>query len=208
MSSRLLEASLLAVAVALTCGHDSAHACSIRKPESLQIVANPADTSAPNVPVVSVASLQRGVLHADDGCGSGSGSDEDVYGCEGNLQLVLQVSASDDTTPVNELGYLIESDEPISEAAGPLLADASGQLRLLLSIDDTGEDDLRRDLRVFAVDKAGNMSSAPALVSIRDEGKSKDKGCQIAGHAASGALWSALLLAVLLGPRLLRRTSH
>jgi hypothetical protein len=192
--------SLQGLVFALALWHGDARACGFQSPKALEIVANPNDVTPPETPVARLASLQRGDDWSDDGGGCRSGSS--VSSCDGSSFVRIEVSARDDVTAGSALGYVIETAKAPAQGAPrqPVLADATGQVFLLLSGDDDGESKLNFQLHVFAVDQAGNVSTEPAVVDVRDEGH--DDGCQVMAGANSGALWTAAgMLALLLRGR-------
>jgi hypothetical protein len=175
----------------------SVAACEFALPNPLQIVADPSDQRPPSSPLVSLVKVKRGdEWNEGGGCGSASS-------CDGSAFIRLQVAANDDTTPTSELGYVIESTETrLDVSQAPVLSDASGQITILFKGSDDGSDDVRFHLQVFAVDKAGNISTQPTPLTVSDDGKA----CQIASKTPAGSLWCIALVLALVARQ--RRRMH
>ena len=191
--SSALTLAFLALALSSALQPSSSAACEFALPDQLQIVENPGDQLPPSSPAVSLVKLKRGDEWNDDGgCRSATS-------CDGSAYIRLQVAANDETTPGSELGYLIEStDTRLDVSKAPLLSDPNGQIQILFKGSDDGDDDVRFHLQVFAVDKAGNISTQPTPLTVTDEGKA----CQIASNTPTGTLWcTALLLALVVRQR-------
>jgi hypothetical protein len=184
--ARTLDA--VAVACALACWTESAAACDIGTPPGFQIVANPADEVPPSTPDVRTDIR----LGRSGGCAGGGD-------CRDLTFVDFHVGAVDDVSASAELGYLFElSDSPLYGGEGPFVADEAGVVRIYLNggLEADGPD---FDVRVSAVDKAGNVSREPRVVTIRRSGR-----CQVASDTFNGALWTAVMIGLLT----LRRRRH
>jgi hypothetical protein len=165
-----------------------AAACDIAPPPTHEIVANPADTTRPTMQ--SAKAKVRVGRDPDVGCGGAT-----VGSCDALTYITLQVQATDDVSAPEDLGYLLESDDAaLYDGQGPVRGyDDAGRIVVYLNgtHEAQGED---FDVRVFAVDKAGNISEQPIVVTVRRSGG--DGGCQIAASIADGSLWTLAMLAL------------
>lgn len=192
--SRARTLDAVVVACALACWTESAAACDIGRPPAFQIVANPADEVSPSTPDVRTDIR----LGRSGGCAGGGD-------CRDLTFVEFHVSALDDVSASAELGYLFEtSDSPLYGGEGPFVADEQGVVHIYLNgaLEADGPD---FDVRVSAVDKAGNVSREPRIVTIRRSG-----GCQVASDAFNGALWTAVMIGlfILRRRRCQRRNMH
>ena len=170
-------------------------ACSLAAHEKLEIVTNPSDQLPPSSPTVTLLKVQRGDdgNDGDKGCGS-----QPVSSCHDIAFVLLQVAASDDTTLASELGYVIESTSAqLFFSKEPIRPFASGQIQIPIIGSDDGSDDVRFELEVFTVDKAGNVSTQPTPLTVSSEGS----GCQIGNSVPIGTLWCIVLAAPALSPQ-------
>lgn len=165
-------------------------ACSFPGPTEFEIVANAADQTAPSMPQVQVVEVKRGDdWNSDEGCGG-----DDLSTCTGIAFLKLELSSSDDLTSSEALGFRIDDPSARLQGAGKLLAlDRDSHLTLFLNGTDNGDHDLKFELLITAVDKAGN-ESAPTSLTTSSDGS---KHCQLARDLPGGALSTLALLGLL-----------
>ena len=175
-------------------------ACSFDLPPTLEIVANPSDQTPPSSPAASVVKVKRGDEWSQ---GGGGGCSNVASSCDGSAFVRLRVAANDDTSQANELGYVFETTSAgIDVPRAPVLADENGEIMLFFNGNDDGTEDVRFNLQVFSVDKAGNISTQPIPLTVTNEGST----CQIARTAPAGMLWCTVLaLALAARQRRLRR---
>lgn len=165
-------------------------ACEFPGPTDFEIVADAADDTAPSAPEVQVAEVKRGdEWSADEGCGGDDGSS-----CDGIAFLKLELESRDNITASEALGFRIDDPSERLMGAGRILAlDRDGKLNLYLNARDNGDHDLKFELTVTAVDRAGN-ESAPTKLTTGSDGS---KRCQLAHDLPGGALYTLALLALL-----------
>lgn len=183
----------IACTLALLARTSPASACDLATPPTLVIAANPADTTPPSTATVDVAKVRGG---RDGGCRSGHGD------CSDLTYVDFEVAASDDVSTSDAIGYAFETEPPnVLAGSGPIVPDAAGRIRLWLNgtSQATGPD---VDVRVFAVDRAGNVSAQPALVTIDRSGG----GCRLATRLDEGAPWLVAAIALLARSRSRRVT--
>jgi hypothetical protein len=139
------------------------------------------DRLPPSTPVVSVEEIVR-----RGGCGL-------PEGCGGAI-VRLRVSAEDNLNSAEELGYLVESDRKNAPygTGHPIEQEDEGIIMILMQEKDAPIRDLELELSVYAVDRAGNVSTEPAVIKVRDE----TGGCALG--KSSGGDGAALALALLL----------
>lgn len=188
----------------------SSLACSRLPPVEHPIDADSADVVAPAAPVVGIARIYRGSEGTDflDDCTAV------VSSCADGGGVVLAVSASDDATPADALGWRVElsGDLPDGLVELPIAVRADDDGEVSLAWVDGQTDDQEAfsfTARVYAVDAAGN-ESAPTDVLVEDPGSVAAPyapcepvvpepvgpgGCATTG-AAAGAWWVAALLAL------------
>jgi hypothetical protein len=101
----------------------------------------------------------------------------------------------DEVTASDALGFRIDHPSGRLLAAG-LVLDLDSKLAIFLVAHDNGDHDLKVEVNVTAVDRAGN-ESAPIELTTGSEGS---KRCQLARDLPGGAL-STLALLALVEPR-------
>jgi hypothetical protein len=158
-----------------------------------QIVPNALDVTPPTKPAVEIAKVRLG---RDSGCAGGGD-------CRDLTYVDFAVSSHDDVSQEAELGYLFEDNLAFGLGDVPLVADASGQIRIYLNgtLQAEGPD---FDVRVFAVDEAGNVSTDATVVTVD---RSDDGGCSVAPKFSDAALWVSAALALLARSRRQRASS-
>jgi hypothetical protein len=175
-------------------------ACSLASPPEHVIdpKAQASDSTAPGAPAVTVAKIERGKGQA--ACSYNT--------CEGIGTVVLDVSASDDQTPSEGLGYRVElvsgqAPTGLHLPAGAVQA-RDGQLRLHWSDGDTDEQEaISFSLAVTAVDLAGNVGPA-STADVQDAGST---GCNLGRHRP-GSSWHLTTFVILLLARLVARPNR
>lgn len=185
--STALRLSVIACGMALLGRGAVARACSLPPPPRLTIAANPADTTPPSTPQVRIAKIR----HGRDGSCAPHGD------CTDLTYVVFEVAATDDLSAGDAMGYEFETDRAyVLVGQGPIVPDASGRITLYLNgpSEASGPD---LDVRVFAVDKAGNVSTEPARVTV----DRSDEGCRLASSFDEGALWGLAVIALLMRRR-------
>jgi MYXO-CTERM domain-containing protein len=179
-----------------------ARACDVGPPPAhvLDPEAQGNDHVAPALPPPSLFKINRG--HGNDGCSS-------YDSCEGMAAVVISVSATDDATPAQEVGYrltLVDGALPqdMRLPDSPIRTIEAGHLWLYWGDGDSDDQEaFSFTLQIVAIDLAGN-ESAPQTLEVADSGSG---GCRVAGHAAPvkpGML--AVLLVALVARARRRRT--
>lgn len=179
----------------------SAHACSLmaNQPHALDAQAQVSDSAPPGVPTVSVESIRRGKGPESSGCSQSASSCDDV----GSIDLL--VSATDDQTSADSIGYRIELASGTLPSGLTLPSGAvraiGGRLFLIWLDGNTDQQEaLSFSLSIRAVDLAGNVGQ-PATIQISDPGSGS--GCTVAARGLSIGWPTAV--AILVGAFLLRR---
>lgn len=179
-----------------------ARACSFALPSPH--VVDPAmqatDHGPPTLPPLGAPQITRGKKPQRSGCGYSASSCDDIG------SVVIRVSATDDNTPPEQIGYRM-SVEAGSFPEGLTLPSGAvkplGDLLVLNWVDGASDDQepIEFTLRVVAIDLAGN-ESAPQTVRVSDD----PGGCAIA-PARPPFLWVAFVAtaALLLATRRRRR---
>ena len=190
----LKGSTLVPLTVAVTLAASTpALACEISAPDALTVVPNATDVTPPSTPEAQVAKVRVG--RADTYPGD----------CGALTYVVFEVSATDDVTASADLGYLLESEgAKLATGNRPLVADSSGQILVYLdgTLESHGPD---IDVRVSAVDTAGNISPAPRVVTVhRTADEDGEAGCQLGSRNKQSGSWIELL-AVLLAAAPMRR---
>lgn len=183
-----------------TLGPAPAHACDVHTEVELAIEPNAADVEPPSPPSVLVTRVARGEEDKLDGCRP----TDKMMSCDDAAFVKLSVEATDDTSDVSALGYVVEplgGDVPVETSERPIKAE-NGALYLNWP-DDDGRDDAHFRLRVWAVDPAGNVSDQAATVDVRSEGR---RSCRLGGGLSGPGNALLVLLALLAGRR--RRPSE
>lgn len=155
-------------------------ACSVDGPASHRIEANPADQTPPSRPSARVRHIERGRHGACAGGGN----------CRDLSSITFRVQATDDVSPSTEVGYILEAEELRYDGERPLEAEESGDITVHTF--GTEWEDRDFDVRVYAVDRAGNVSAEPTVVKVKFSGR-----CQIASDLVDGSLWTFAMLALL-----------
>ena len=128
------------------------------------------------------ASLERGIQPSDDDVRSG---------CLKHSYFSLNASASDDQTPAEKLAWRLEAlrgdpplyhEEPVSY--------------MYFVWEEDGDEPIDFELRVRAVDEAGNESN-PVDIRITDPGAGSDGGCALVPRRGEAPPLSALALLAL-----------
>jgi hypothetical protein len=136
-----------------------ASACRTPFPGNHEIVADPADTTPPSVPSAAVGEVNRGDSRM---CNSTS--------CHDMASFTLELDASDDVSPREEIGFLVEVVEgELPEGAMPLGGpfQALGSFGYIVRWSETSNPAFFSRLSVSAVDRAGNVSE-PTFVEVSD----------------------------------------
>jgi hypothetical protein len=187
---------------------ETAYACSYPSPPTLDPDATLADDTAP-LPVEDVSfAVRRGTAGEREGCSRSSTSCDDI-----GTVLLFITPASEDTTPIEELGFVIEVVD--GEAPTGLIPPGALQLdqegKLTLPFVDGATDDqeiIAFTILVTVMDAAGNLSEPSEPIRIYDSGKSG--GCRTAPGTLLASPWPGALLVLgvfLAFARLLRRVS-
>jgi hypothetical protein len=195
--------ALVAGVVALVCGFRTplVHACkSVQPPpHALDPTAQASDTTAPGMPSVAVYNIRRGKGPETNY----SSCSQSASSCDDLGSISLQVSAQDDQTAVDKMGY------QVALATGQLpsgMTLPTGAVRtlggmLFFGWIDGAKDDqesISFSLTISAVDLAGNIGPA-TTVEIHDGGSG---GCTIGPSPLSA--WPCTTLLILLLSRWLR----
>lgn len=116
--------------------------------------------------------------------------------CAGTGLVQVEVTATDDQTPANVIGYQVlvtRGDVRFPGLPATPFTQLSGDLSL--HFNDTGQA-LDLTLQVRAVDRNGNLS-APVDVDVRDVPPGDEGGCAVGGSGVgAGAGWLAALALV------------
>jgi hypothetical protein len=178
-----------------------AHACSLmaNQPHTLDPQAQASDSTPPGVPTVSVESIHRGKGPESSGCSQSASSCDDI----GTVSLL--VSATDDQTSAESIGYRIELASGTLPSGLTLPSDAvraiGGRLFLIWQDGNTDQQEaLSFSLSIRAVDLAGNVGQ-PATIQISDPGSGS--GCTVAARGLT--LGWPTAIAILAGAFLFRR---
>lgn len=181
----------IAMACTIACWSTPVAACSLPRPPAFDIVPNPADETPPGMPEVH-ADVRIG---SDRGC-SGSGD------CQDLTYVDFYVRAVDDVSPSGDIGYLFEAvDADLLVRREPVAVDEDGHILIYLNgrSEAMGPD---FDVRVSAVDGAGNVSTESTVVTIRRS----EAGCQMASNTYVGGIWAAAAMFALLARRRRQRS--
>jgi hypothetical protein len=175
---------------------ETALACKPLGSEFLAIEANPDDQEPPSPPVAELSHINRASEPERDGCGTTSSS------CDGTAYVMLSVTASDDVTPAERLGYeiVVHGKKGPRSLEQPILA-REGELMLTWSNDDP-DDDVDVTLELWTVDEAGNRSEQSTTVKVSSSGES---GCRVASRAQGAWLLALFALLALQNRRALSR---
>lgn len=193
--SRLLSTAGITLGLILPSAPAIVAACELSLRPPLEIEANPSDLSPPSAPTVTLVKVQRGDdWGQDDGCFTNVGTS-----CDGVAYVLLHVEAQDDTSPLRDLGYLVETTSTrFDVSATPVRSDDRGEILVSFHGTDNGEADLRATLEITAVDKAGNISLKSTPLKVTNKGS----GCRVARNTPTGLLWTlAMLLTLMLRQR-------
>jgi hypothetical protein len=179
-----------------------ARACSLMSnpPHTLDAQAQASDSTPPGVPAVTVESITRGKGPVSSGCGQSASSCDDLG------TVTLLVSATDDQTSAENIGYRIELasgtlPSGLTLPSGAVRAVGGGRLFLVWSDGNTdNQEALSFSLAIRAVDLAGNQGQ-PATIQISSPGSGS--GCSVAARGLS-SVWPTTI-AILVGCYLLRR---
>jgi hypothetical protein len=187
----------------LVCGSNVplAHACKqvAPTPHTLDPAAQATDSTAPGIPTVTVTFVRRGKGPETNY----SSCSQSASSCDDLGSIALQLSAQDDQTPTDKLGYQIElaaGQLPSGMTLPPTPVRTMGGT-IPLSWNDGASDDqesISFSLEVRAVDLAGNFGPA-TTVEVHDGGSG---GCSVGPRPLSA--WSTTTLAIWLFARLLR----
>lgn len=188
---------------------DPAAACDFAIGAAHEVVANPADTTAPSAPEVPALSVKRGVAPTCDAFGTCQSTSCDGIGL---VELTFAASTDDVSDPAR-VGYrlrVVEGSLPdgltVDETRRADAIDGDVAVLTLLWSDEATDDQEPFDftLGVTAVDEAGNESDE-VTVAIDDPG-SEAGGCSTAGRGA-GVLGVLLALGAAARRRPARRPS-
>ena len=177
-------------------------ACSFGSPQPLVLdpQAKASDTTPPSVPVAKVDSVRRG-----RGPTTNSDCSQSASSCDDIGSIDIAVTATDDQTPTDRMGYQVEVvagrlPDGLALPTGPVLQ-MGGHLYLHWIDGATdGQEPISFTLTIRAVDLAGN-TSPPADVEVADIGGS---GCSLVGRRL-GSSWAATVILLLMAARCLRR---
>jgi hypothetical protein len=170
------------------------------QPHTLDAQAQVSDSTPPGVPTVSVESIHRGKGPQGSGCSQSASSCDDI----GTVSLL--VSATDDQSSAENIGYRIELasgtlPSGLTLPSGAVRALGGGSLVMVWIDGNTDQQEaLSFSLTIRAVDLAGNVGQ-PATIQISDPGSGS--GCTVAGHGLTLG-WPSTA-AIILGVFLLRR---
>ncbi len=190
-------------AVAVLCGSHAqfARACSMAPPtpHTLDPAAQTTDATAPGIPSATVASIRRGKGPETNY----SSCTQSASSCDDLGSIRLQVSAQDDQTPVDKLGYqiaLASGQLPSSMTLPTGAVRTQGGTLLFVWIDGAKDDQesISFSLTISAVDLAGNIGPA-TTVEIHDGGSG---GCSMDPSPLSA--WPSTTVLILLLSRWLR----
>jgi hypothetical protein len=182
-----------------------ASACSLAgaKPLTVDPQAQATDGTPPSTPVAKVDSIKRGKGPTGTStCGMSASSCDDLG------TIAIAVSATDDQTTSDQLGYRVELASgslpgDLALPTTPILA-MGGYLYFHWLDGATDEqEDVSLSLAITTVDRAGNASPS-STVGIHSPGSG---GCSLLGRRL-GSSWAASTVLVLVGARLLRRRTR
>ena len=181
--------ALFASASTLLLIPSSAWACSYSPLVQHEIVADPSDVTPPETPQAEILRIKRG-KGPEGGCLSQSGTS-----CDDIAYVELALSAEDDISTEDSIGYeiVVQGDAP--EALGRnvrVVSAPDGEVRFHWE-DGEGTRDIRFDLHIRSVDRAGNISEEATILHVRSDGSS---GCA-AGRDYPDSSWLLVLLAAL-----------
>jgi uncharacterized protein (TIGR03382 family) len=169
------------LALTLLLAAETALACSFDRQTTYVTEVDPGDTTPPGAPQVEVQATRFGKETSCAGWGS----------------LALALAATDDVTPADDLGHVIDVvDEGRVEwlegsfKEGPLNVERDGTLYLFWD-DGDGRSEVDFELDVWTVDRAGNLSERATRVHVQLPA-ADDEGCSTTSRGA-GMPW--LLLA-------------
>jgi len=162
------------------------------------------DTQVPAAPSVGKVTIKRGMGPRGSGCQSTSSSCDDIGA------ITLRLTAKDDRTAADAIGYTIsvvrgQAPEDLSPLDQPLAQVGTNEVTLIWLDGGTNDQEaVDFDLRVRAIDKAGNVGPG-TLVPIQ----SGSTGCSVSPGARvvrlDRPLALALAAALSLGMLLTRR---
>jgi hypothetical protein len=155
-----------------------------------------ADRTPPSAPTVSGLRIGRGRGPERSGCGMSASS------CDDMGTVIFAVSATDDRTATNALGYRITFVRGVMPPGlqlpqGDVLSGTDGTFTLFWTDGASDEqEELDFALEVRAVDRGGNVSATGTRVEVQSPGSG---GCRVSRGGAHGLPSStgALLLALL-----------
>jgi hypothetical protein len=176
-------------------------ACTFEPPTEHEIdrLEQEVDTIAPAVPVITEVTITRGTGH---GCG------ETRMECDELGIIEIAIESNDDRTPVDKIGWHIELT---GESIPPITINPYDieQNPIILSWADGAYDEqepLDFNIRIIAVDLAGNVSSSGINVPIMHGGDDGGCGCRPgARHRVHGQYAAIVLAVVVLTARRWRR---
>jgi hypothetical protein len=158
--------------------------CSLLGNETHQLdPAQANDHVAPSA-VTASAEVVRFDGSDDGGCAAGGGGT-----CGDLAEIELAVSATDDATPADKVGYVVElaSGTPPRGFALPAGAILPAEDSLLLRFSADDHDGFTIDLSVRAIDLNGNLGP-PTVITVSEPGES---GCRTA-RGGGALLWPLL----------------
>lgn len=184
----------------------SALACSFIEYDDHVIDDTLSDEVAPSLPTLDAQSVNRGV-----GPSGGLFGGQSVSSCDDLGWVTLELSAEDDLSAPEALGFLFALDSgslPFTlptEAVRPF----DGSITFVWIDEATDEQEpIEATVTVNTVDEAGNLSAEALLLTISDEGREEGlKGCSSGGATPSLGLGLMGLVALGLG-RSSRRARH
>jgi hypothetical protein len=183
-----MRALQIAIAASALSFAGSALACDFNFPGELEISANPGDETPPSAPRAQLLDIQRG----NDWGGDDSGCRNTETSCDGTAYLLLDLASTDNLSATEGIGFRVEDANGHASTNDRVLVLQGGQLMVFFGTDD-GQDDLSFELRITAVDQAGN-ESLPTLLSAKSPGDSR---CQLARGIPSGVLYTLALFTLM-----------
>lgn len=180
---RTLLSVLLIVVFAQSIESD-AEACSFILPENHVVVSNEADSTPPVIENISYEVIR---LHEAEGC-------EEPTSCTGILSISIALSASDDISPRDRIGFAIDTVSgitPVPPNRPVLRATVYGTNGLRISLLGN-EENYSGVIRIIPIDEAGNQGEA-VLIDIETR---EEAGCVASSTRTGlmGLLWVTLAL--------------
>lgn len=176
---------------------DVAWACDFSRAPDHEIEADSSDVTPPSAPQAELIHVERG--KAPEGCLT-----QTTTSCDDVAYVELALSAQDDVSTDDAIGYEVEvsGDAPEDFGGGTTrVVRATDGVARFHWLDGEGTGDVSFDLHIRSVDRAGNVSDDATIVQVRSGGAA---GCAT-GRGHSAGSWLLVLLAALVGRLASRR---